>query len=220
MTRKLLIAVGLVLALACSRLQRIPLAPEGLPAEGFCEKSAVVFPLGKWQVLHSIKAELPGGAHFTAMGVTVFSSGLRTHRSVIMTFEGFVVFDAEYDGRLIVHRALPPFDSPHLADGLMEDIRLIFFKPSGQVVAAGKVNGGATVCRHETPDGGRIDIARTRAGQWELRRYDSEGLLARTVRPLAAPGEGERFPGTVVLTAYGEQGYKLTLTLVEAVRVE
>lgn len=219
MTRGLLIAAAVILVLACSQLPRIPPAPEGPPTPDVCEKSGAVFPQGKWQVLHSIKAEMPDGRHFMAMGLTVFSPGPRTCRSVIMTFEGFVVFDGEYDGRLIVHRALPPFDSPHFAGGLMEDIRLIFFEPQGPVVAAGTLGSGATVCRREAPDGGRIDITQTREGEWELHRYDPAGRLTRTVRPLAKAGGGDGFPETVALTAHGEQGYKLILDLVEAVPV-
>lgn len=220
MTGRLLIAAGLLLVLACSQLPRITPAPGGPPPPGLAEQCGAAFPQGKWQVLHSIRAEMPGGRHFMALGLTVFSSGPRTSRSVIMTFEGFVVFDGEYDGRLIVHRALPPFDSPHFAGGLMEDIRLIFFEPQGPVVAAGKLDSGASACRRETPDGGSVDLARTRDGQWELRRYDSAGRLTRTVSPLAAAGKGDGFPETVALTAFGDQGYQLVLTLVEAVAVE
>ena len=65
------------------------------------------------------------------MGLTVLSSRLRSNRSVIMSLEGFVVFDGEVNQGLTVHRALPPFDSPGFAEGLMADIRLIFFQPEG-----------------------------------------------------------------------------------------
>ena len=92
------------------------------------------------------------------LGLTVMSSPAAERRSVLMTLEGFVVFDGEYDGRLTVHRALPPFDSPHFADGLMEDIRLVFFEPEGPVVARGTLRTGGPVRRYRLPDGGTVDV--------------------------------------------------------------
>ncbi len=114
MTRHLLMAPVVLLLLACTHLPPItPIA--AAPPSGLGQESCRIFPDGKWQFLHSIRAEMQGGVNFGMMGLTVISSRLRTTRSVIMTLEGFVVFDGEYDQHLIVHRALPPFDSPHFA---------------------------------------------------------------------------------------------------------
>jgi len=163
---------------------------------------------------------MPGGMNFVMMGLTVMSSRLRTSRSVIMTLEGFVVFDGEYDQQLIVHRALPPFDSPHFAGGLMDDIRLIFLEPDGPVIGFGEVANGSVVCRHAAPDGSTVDIGLQRDGAWELRRYSPAQRLTRAVRVLPGARNDAGFPETLELTAYGDQTYKLVMTLVEAVQIE
>ena len=163
---------------------------------------------------------MPGGLNFGMMGLTLISSRLRTCRSVIMTLEGFVVFDGEYDQQLIVHRALPPFDSPHFAAGLMEDIRLIFLEPDGPAIGFGEVANGSVVCRHATPDGSTVDIGLQRDGAWELRGYSPAQRLTRTVRALPGAKHNAGFPEALELTAYGEQAYKLVMTLVEAVQIE
>lgn len=163
---------------------------------------------------------MPGGINFVMMGLTVMSSRLRSSRSVIMTLEGFVVFDGEYDQHLIVHRALPPFDSPHFGGGLMDDIRLIFLEPDGPVSGFGESENGSVVCRHAIPDGSTVDIGLQRDGRWELRRYGPDQRLARTVRVLPGAGNNAGFPKALELAAYGDQPYKLVMTLVEAVQIE
>jgi len=86
---------------------RFRLPPSPFPSgTGAAHGSRRIFPEGEWQFLHSIQVEMPGGRNFVMMGLTVISSRLQTRRSVIMTLEGFVVFDGEYDHRLVVHRAL------------------------------------------------------------------------------------------------------------------
>jgi hypothetical protein len=178
-----------------------------------------IFPEGEWQFLHSIKAELPSGGSFMSLGLTVMSSSKRTNRSVIMTFEGFVAFDGEYDGRLIVHRALPPFDSPHFAGGLMEDIRLVFFEPEGSPAVSGRFDNGSAGCRYAASDGGFVDVERRNDRTWEVRRYSSEARLVRTVSAGQPSEAGAGFPGTIELGAHGDQNYKLIMTLVEAVAI-
>ena len=209
----------LLLLLACARLPAITPTAAG-PPSGLRQESCNIFPVGKWQFFHSIRAQMPGGMNFVMMGVTVMSSRLRTSRSVIMTLEGFVVFDGEHDQHLIVHRALPPFDSPHFAEGLIDDIRLIFLEPGGPLIGFGELENGSVVCRHATPDGGAVDIIPQRDGAWELRRYSPDHRLIRTVRALPGAKSRAGFPEALELAAYGDQAYKLTLTLVEAVQVE
>jgi hypothetical protein len=179
-----------------------------------------VFPEGKWQFLHTVKAEMPGNRIFVAMGLTVISSRQQTARSVIMTAEGLVVFDGEYDQQLIVHRAFAPFDSSEFARGLMDDIRLIFFKPNGPIVEFGKSGNDSTVCRHKIPDGRFIDITLNQDGTWELRRYSPGLRITRTVKAPAVKWKNTDFPESIILNAQGNQHYKLNMTLVEAVAVE
>jgi hypothetical protein len=216
---RLLVLVALLLALSCAILPKIvPVTgadPSG-PAEG-CNR---IFPAGKWQLLHSIEADLPGGRNSVMMGLTVLSSRLRSNRSVIMSLEGFVVFDGEFNQGLKVHRALPPFDSPGFAEGLMEDIRLIFFKPEGPAAECGILTDGSTVCRYKNPDGGVVDIVFRSTGTCEALRYDRKQRLTRIVRIPVDARSAAGLPQTIELTAQGKQAYKLVMTLLEAVPLD
>jgi hypothetical protein len=220
-TSRFLIPALLLLLLSCARLPAI--TPKDGPSSSGIDKpheARRIFPDGSWQFLHSIRAELPGGRNFGMMGLTVMSSRLQTRRSVIMTLEGFVIFDGEYDRRVIVHRALPPFDSPHFAGGLMEDIRLVFFEPDGPVVDFGELGNGSVVRRHQITDGSTVDVEALPDGDWQIRRYSPSHELIRTVRARHGAGNPSGFPETIELTASGDQAYRLIMTLVEAVSIE
>ena len=147
--RRLPVALLLCLLASCAGLP--PVTPGGDALRAGADEAfapGTVFPEGRWQLLHAIQAELPGGRTLVMLGLTVMSSTGRSCRSVLMTLEGFVVFDGEYDRRVTVHRALPPFDSPHFADGLMEDIRLVFFEPEAVVVEGEMWLGCGDQSRH------------------------------------------------------------------------
>jgi len=102
----------------------------------------------------------------------------------------------------------------------MNDIRLIFLEPEGPVIGFGEVANGSVVCRHAAPDGGTVDIGLPRDGAWELRRYSPSQRLTRTVRVLPGARNNTGFPERLELAAYGDQTYKLVMTLVEAVQIE
>jgi len=220
-TTRFLIPAVLLLLLSCAHLPPIAIKDGAFSSGvGNALDSRRIFPEGSWQFLHSIRVEMPGGRNFVMMGLTVMSSRLQTRRSVIMTLEGFVVFDGEYDHRIIVHRALPPFDSPHFAEGLMDDIRLIFFEPDGPVVAFGQLENGSTVRRRQTPDGSTVDIEALPDGDWQIRRYSPSHELVRTASALHGEENPSGFPERIELTASGDQTYRLIMTLLEAVCIE
>jgi hypothetical protein len=179
------------------------------------------FPEGDWQLLHSIEAKLPGGRKGFLMGLTVISSTKRTSRCVIMTLEGFVVFDALYDKKISINRAIAPFDSEDFANGMMEDIDLIFFKPSGSIITSGFLENGAAVCRYQKPDGRMVDIIRRKVHNWEIRQYLPDYRLVRTVKSMSAeePGSAGRkgIADKIELNAHGSPGYALVMDLVEAI---
>lgn len=218
MKRRLFAMALVLLVLSCARLPKI-VPVTGADPSGPVEVCGRIFPAGKWQLLHSIEADLPGGRRSVMMGLTVLSSRLRSNRSVIMSLEGFVVFDGEVNQGLKVHRALPPFDSPGFAEGLMKDIRLIFFQPEGPA-ECGKLTDGSTVCRYKNPDGGFVDIVLRSTETCESRRYDREQHLIRIVRVPADATTGDGMPQSIELTARGEQSYKLVMTLLEAVPLD
>jgi len=179
------------------------------------------FPDGDWQLLHSIEATLPGGKRGFLMGLTIISSSNRTAHCVIMTLEGFVVFDALYDKQVTVKRAVAPFDSEVFANGLLEDIKLIFFKPAGSIMTSGFLKSGQAVCRYQKPDGRMVDIINREKQNWEIRQYLPDYRLARTVKSMSAKetdsADRKGISDKIELNAHGSPGYQLFMDLVEAI---
>ena len=208
---------------SCSSLPQIfPAGDSADPQPGpVCVES---FPEGDWQLLHSIEATLPGGRKGFLMGLTVISSTNRTARCVIMTLEGFVVFDALYDKKISIQRAIGPFDSEEFANGLMADIDLIFFKPSGSLLSSGFLKDGAAVCRYQQQNGRKVDIIRRNEHSWEIRLYLRDNRLVRTVTRSSAAAHNsvdrQGIADKIELKANGSPGYALAMELVEALPVD
>jgi hypothetical protein len=183
-------------------------------------KCRVPFPQGKWQFVHYIEATLPGGKKGFVMGITVISPVTETIDCVIMTLEGFVLFDARYDQGLITNRAIAPFDRIEFAKGLMDDIRLIFFKPDGPLIGSGILEDGSPVCRYQDFEGKTIDIITFPDNSWEIRQYGKDLRLARTVTassPKKAGRSGQQVvPDRLELKVHGLLGYELSMNLVSA----
>jgi hypothetical protein len=214
----LLSVLGLILS--CSSLPQV--YPAGASADAQPDRACRdPFPDGDWQLLHSIEATLPGGKKGFLMGLTIISSSNRTARCVIMTLEGFVVFDALYDKQIAVKRAIAPFDSEAFANGLIEDINLIFFRPAGSIKTSGFLETGATVCRYQKPDGQMVDLVIHEDRSWQKKRYSLQLRLIRTVTAFFSkenPTEEQAaIPDRLELTAHGIAGYNLIMDLVEAV---
>jgi len=182
------------------------------------------YPLGNWQLLHTIQAELPGNQTGFLMGVTRLSSQKRSFQCVIMTLEGFVVFDALYDGTIRVDRAVAPFDNEAFARGVMVDIQLIFFKPSANEITMGTLSDGTVVCRHCLDDGSVIDVSQPERHQWETRLYGPNHRLKRVITLINNENPNRDsltgITDKIELTARGTPGYKLVLDLVEALALE
>lgn len=180
------------------------------------------YPVGRWQLLHTIEAAFPGGRKSLLMGVTVLSSVDRSLHSVLMTVEGLVLFDARFDKTLTVDRAIPPFDAEGFAAGLMQDIRLLFFAPEGASAEAGRLRGGAAACRYRLPDGGMLDMTAPGGRRFELHRYDAAGRLMRSVDAVCRPAGRSPLtglPDRIVLRAHDSGNYALVLEQVEALRL-
>lgn len=216
----LLSALGLILS--CSSLPQV--YPAGGSTDARPDRACRgPFPDGDWQLLHSIEATLPGGKKGFLMGLTIISSSNRTARCVIMTLEGFVVFDALYDKQITVKRAVSPFDSEVFASGLIRDINLIFFKPAGYIKTSGLLKSGAAVCRFQKPDQRMVDIINQGQHSWEIRQYLPDNRLARKVsmsakEPVLVDRKG--ISDKIELIAHGSPGYALVMDLVEAIALK
>lgn len=217
----LLLMGGLVLSCAGLPTLQQTAGPASAEENPACQ---ALYPKGKWQLLHTLEADLPGNRKGFLMGLTKLSSQERSARCVIMTLEGFVLFDARYEGEVKIERAVAPFDNPAFAHGVMADIRLIFFKPLSDETTTGRLADGATVCRHRLPDGHVIDVVQRGGTLWETRLYQSNHRLKRIVKTMRMenppPGAPWGIADKIELTALERPGYKLVLDLVEAIPLE
>jgi hypothetical protein len=174
-----------------------------------------VFLSGRWQTVHTIEAVYPDGTRGLLVGVTVLSSPERSLDCTLMTVEGFVLFAAADDGTVQVRRAVPPFDRPGFAAGLLADVRLVLLAPKG-APEAGRTTDGMSVCRYRAADGRTTDIIQE-IGGWRLERFDAAGRRQRTVKAHATGGSAS--PERITLQAHGPGAYQLTLNLISATRL-
>lgn len=215
----------LALLTACSGIQSVYL-PELADTVAVTDKQdrqlrqrcADNFVEGNWQFVHSIAFKVAGGGGTTVIGVTVLD-GTKL-KCALMGVEGFVFFEAELDQELAVSRALPPFDNPEFARGLMRDVQSIFLPPSAQHPLTGILVDGESVCRYFKEDGQIIDIIFAEDDSSRMNVYGSDlsrirSIFAGSRIPMAA----EMIPETLELTASGLRGYTLTMTLISAEKI-
>jgi hypothetical protein len=204
----LLLTVG-----ACAGLK--PLTPlDAARKTTVLEGCRQPFLSGKYRLVHALETVMPDGAKGTAIGVLVADPRTRGFRTVMMTIEGFVLFDAEAGETLTVHRAVPPFDRPAFAGGLAEDIRLAFFPPGEAPAAWGAGGEGATDCRFERTDGRLVEVLTFKGGVMAIRLYGTGQELLKKVKMTLPEGPG--LAETLEIQSSGWPSYTLRLRLLES----
>ena len=128
----------LILSTGCAPISKTTLSP-GSPDD--LPGCYAIFPAEPWESVHQIEATIRGGSS-SLLGVTKGEPSERRLQSLLLTPEGFILFDAELseDG-IAVRKAVAPFDSPAFARGLMEDVALLFLPPQVKPTDMGKGNG-------------------------------------------------------------------------------
>ncbi|HVO66062.1 MAG TPA: hypothetical protein VMT12_06220 [Syntrophales bacterium] len=166
-----------------------------------------------YRFIHAIEVILPGEGTGTVVGVTVIDPASETIHSAIMTIEGFVLFDAQYEKEMRVNRAVPPFNTKNFAEHLMKDIRLILLAPQGRLSKAGLLEDGSTICRYDENQGRIIDVIVHQDSSWEIGLYSDS---YETIRRVNASSIKNRIPTLVRLTAFDTRDYTLLLRLINA----
>ncbi len=200
---------------SCAKIPALKPLPavEGQQAKSRCQSA---FPSGNWQVVHAIEADIYGKKSML-MGVTVLRPEQREAHAVLMTIEGFVVFEAVFNTTASVKRAVPPFDKKGLAHGLMSDLFLIFFAPQTKTgPETGLDEKGRVLCRYTDVDGRIIDVLDPLNRNRQIFKYDVNGNMSRRVSSDFNGGGMMGFPRTTLLVALGAARYRLKMTLVSA----
>lgn len=176
-----------------------------------------VYPRGRWQFVHSIDFSMQDGSGGTVIGVTSLAGDEIT--CVLMTIEGFTLFEAAYqEGKgLAVKRAVSPFDKPAFAEGLMRDVRMIFVAPSAKEMRYGRTDDNAPVCRYNGTDGRILDILPAADDCWQIQTYTAALVMDRAIVGRSCRKEGDSLiPEHLELKGFGQAGYSLKMTLIQA----
>ena len=201
----------LVLSIGCVSSARKTLVPGSANDLPGCYAMS---PGGPWESVHRIEATIREGGSSSLLGVTKGEPSERRLESLLLTPEGFILFDAELskDG-LAVRKAVAPFDSPAFARGLMEDVSLLFLPPQGKPTAWGKETGGTMVCKWEDPGGSHTDITGSMDGGWRILRRNKKG---KVIKELVLNGPFVNgLASRVELRAFEPVRYRLRMTLIQ-----
>jgi hypothetical protein len=201
----------------------IPLDNAPAPDEQMLSRELdLLFPSESVQFVHAIELTMQGGHSAMLMGVVNIHPRQQAIHCVIMTLEGLVLFEADHTReRFTIDRAVPPFDSPALAQGLISDIERIFFKPQGAFEARGTLENKNSILRFSEPDGGTLDIVISPDRDvWTQTLRTPSHRIKRRVEYLFpnAPANSRPFvfPKSITLTAAFPSRYTLTMTLTDA----
>lgn len=217
MKRTYLLPLLVLLLASCAGLPAIsPVAQTPATVPTACTE---IFLRHPWRMVHTLKTDFPGGRKGVMIGVVSLVPAEGTVECALLSIEGLRLFEARDDGALTVRRALPPFDRPALAQGMMQDIRLLFFPPESPPLASGQMASGDPACRYALPDGYE-DIIRKSTEEFVIQRYDQRSRLTRRIhitrcRPEGA-GDHGAVPCRIRLEAFHPAEYQLVLDLVEA----
>ena len=210
-----LLILAVPACIACAGLPRITPAGEKEKSD-IVKRCAAPFLSRPWRLVHSIDGTLPGGATAMMIGVTVASPDTGRLRCTLMSIEGLVLLDVDYDAKLVIKRGIGPLADPELVMGMIRDIRLMLFRPAGACAEAGTREGGSDTCRYRA-DEGTVDVMTRSDGGAEIVSYDSSLKPSRTVRLSDFRADG--LPRRIELAASGMLSYSLRLDLIEAEQV-
>ena len=201
----------LVLSIGCASPPKktlTPGSPDDLPG------CYAIFPGEPWESVHRIEATIRGGGSSSLLGVTNGEPSERRLQSLLLTPEGFILFDAELsESGIAVRKAVAPFDSPAFARGLMEDVSLLFLPPQVKPTAWAKETDGTMICNWEDRDESHTEISGSMDSGWRILRQNKRGKVTKEI-VLNGPflnGLASR----IELRAFKPAPYRLRMTLVQ-----
>ncbi len=194
-----------------------PASPPELVRPGPCAPlCGQLTPRGEWQFVHRITFSGQAMAG-SLLGVTVVNG--TTLRCALLTLEGLTLFEAREDDTLQILRALPPFDRPGFAEGLMADVRTLFVHP--RVMQCGQDTDGKDICRYQDRRGWTVDLVPLADGCFSIQAWSRQTGKSRTITSRDCTlTDGYRLGRRITLAAAGLRPYTLTMTLIEALSAQ
>ncbi len=150
------------------------------------------------------------------IGVTVLNG--RTVKCALTSTEGMTLFEARADNTVEVLHAVPPFDKPGFAKGLLNDVRAIFLRPPGTPVC-GTLADGRRTCRFRQQDGKLTDILPDPdAGKcFRIITWSADHRQTRIITAKDCRLQNEyRQARSLTLNSPGTKGYTLKMSLLQA----
>jgi hypothetical protein len=212
--KRYLFFLSIIISFLFFSCKSLPVIEQGKP--GF-KQDINPFLDKKYQLTHSIKADLPNGDKLLVIGVTIVDPAERSIHAILMTVEGLVLFDVNYNNNAVtINRGMPGMqntDSSDFIRALIDDLKLIYFMPESEHPEAGTIDG-KFIKRYTSRDNMVIDIILNNDKTVKINKYDGGSNLVRTVNIFSINSEG--LPEKLELTAPGLFGYSLYMELVNA----
>ena len=200
-----------VLSIGCVSLPEKTLGPGSADDLPGCY---AIFPGEPWESVHRIEATIRGGGSSSLLGVTKGEPSERRLQSLLLTPEGFILFDAELsEGGIAVRKAVAPFNSPAFARGLMEDVSLLFLPPQVKPTAWAKETDGTMICNWEDRDESHTEISGSMDSGWRILRRDKYREVIKEVVLKGPFVKG--LASHVELRTFEPASYTLRMTLVQ-----
>ena len=197
-----------------------------VPPEIYCEinrQCRQTFLDRPWLLVQSVTAFFPDGGIRNAMAITRIYPADKKMICVITSLEGIVLLNAEFDKKIKIIRAVPPFDSKTFAETLFDDMRLAFLPPGGRITETGYTPSGEPVCRYERQDKDLVEVLFHRDGRRIISLYSRLRKKTKTITSCYGTDCGQdlsdnpdQIPGKMTIEHHGFIKYRLELALIRA----
>jgi hypothetical protein len=168
-----------ILFIGCAPISETTQIPGSLEELPGCY---VIFPAEPWESVHKIEATIRGWGSFSLLGVIKGEPSERSLQSLLLTPEGFVLFDAEFrESDISVRKAVAPFDSLTFAGELMEDVTFLFFPPKARPTTWKEKTDGTRICHWEDRYGFRTDVKGSMDTGWRIKYKDRRGEVIKEI---------------------------------------
>jgi hypothetical protein len=172
-----------------------------------CER---VFPHGAFEVTHVVEASIPFSDDTSLIGVVAAEANHKQFRSLLLTQEGIVIFDAVRRGAVVeVVRALPPIDPEGFGRAMTDDVKLVLLLPDGSNSEVGRTEQGIPICRW-TNGAEQVEVQLTGQHEARIARF-RQGAVVRNAWLKDIDDRG--FARDTLLETTSIVGYQLHLTL-------